>query len=53
MAVLHIFFFWGGGGGGERAGCCALIVFLVSRDGCVALSCDVMELYADCDWGIS
>ena len=36
--------------GEERAGC---FVFLVSREGCVALSCSAMGLSADCHCGIS
>ena len=37
----------------ERAGCFALIVFLVSRDCCVALPHDATGLSAVCDCGIS
>ena len=39
--------------GEERAGCFALIVFLVSRDCCVALPHDATGLFAVCDCGIS
>ena len=38
---------------GERAGCFALLVILVSRDGCVTLPKDVTGLSAVCDCGIS
>ena len=34
--------------GEERAGCFALFVFLVSRDGCVALPHDATDLSAVC-----
>ena len=37
----------------ERAGCFAYFVFLVSRDGYVALPCGAMDLSAVCDYGIS
>ena len=37
----------------ERAGCFTLIVFLVSRDCCVALPHDATGLSAVCDSGIS
>ena len=37
----------------ERAGCFALLVFLVSRDCCVALPRDATGLSAVCDCGIS
>ena len=36
----------------ERAGCFTLCVFLVSRDGCVALPHDATGLYAVCNCGI-
>ena len=39
--------------GEERAGCFAKLVFLVSRDSCVALPSSVMGLSAVCDCGIS
>ena len=39
--------------GEERAGCFALLVFLVSRDCCVALPHDVTGLSAVCDCGIT
>ena len=39
--------------GEERAGCFALFVFLVSRDGCVAVPRATMGLSAVCDCGIS
>ena len=42
----------GGGGGEERAGCFAYFVFLVSRDGLVALPCGAIGLSAICDFGI-
>ena len=38
---------------GKRAGCFASFVFLVSRDGCVALPRSAMGLSADADCGIS
>ena len=37
----------------EKASCFASFVFLVSRDGYVALSRDAMVLSAVCDCGIS
>ena len=37
----------------ERAGCFALFVFLVSRNGCVALPRGAMGLSAVCDSSIS
>ena len=37
----------------ERAGCFALLVLLVSRDGCVALPHDATGLSTVCDSGIS
>ena len=37
----------------ERAGWFALFVFLVSRDGCVALPRGAIGLFAVCDCGIS
>ena len=37
----------------ERAGCYASFVFLVSRDGGVALSHGAKGLSVDCDFGIS
>ena len=39
--------------GEERAGCFAKFVFLVSCDGCVALSRGAMDLSAVCNCGIS
>ena len=39
--------------GEERAGCFAWFVFLLSRDGCVALPHSAMGLSAVCDCGIS
>ena len=38
--------------GEERAACLALFVFLVSRDGCVALPRGAMGLSSVCDCGI-
>ena len=39
--------------GEERAGCFAYFVFLVSRDCCVALPRDAIDLSSVCDCGIS
>ena len=39
--------------GEKRAGCFAKFVFLLSRDGCVALPRGAMGLSAVCDCGIS
>ena len=39
--------------GEEKSGCFARFIFLVCRDGCVALSRGAMGLSAVCDSGIS
>ena len=51
--TMCLFWFCNHLDGEERAGCVALVVFLVSRDCCVALPQDATGLSAVCDCGIS